>query len=455
MARRVALFVAAFLLVSAFFVLVPAVDRAASALFYRPGEGFFLADWPPFRAAYLGIPYLVDAIILGVPAVALAAMLRGRPLLGLDRRAAAYLLLSLAFGPGLVVNTVFKDHWGRARPAQTVEFGGDKRFTPAFVPSRECQRNCSFPAGHPAVAFYLVSFAFLVPAPRRRRVAEACAIGLGAAVGVARMAQGGHFLSDVVASGFFVYAASWLLHVWIIRRDGLLTLMRHARRPPAAARRLALWTLLAAVAVALSVAAVDRPLALYCRDLPASVHAVFRFITRFGQSTGYLVLSAAIFLGCRIAARRACPATAVRLAGHAWRAAFVFAAVAVPGLVADLMKPIFGRARPKLLFADNFYGFTWNGSQADYWSFPSGHTVTIVGLAVALYLLWPRGLPAYAAAALLVAASRIIIGAHYLGDVIAGAYVAAVVTLALWAAFARAGVFVPRAAAQPASLPQR
>jgi undecaprenyl-diphosphatase len=63
--------------------------------------------------------------------------------------------------------------------------------------------------------------------------------------------------------------------------------------------------------------------------------------------------------------------------------------------------------------------------------------VTIVGLATALYLLWPRFLPWYVLAALLVAASRVIIGAHYLGDVLGGAYVGLVVTLALWRAFAR------------------
>jgi membrane-associated phospholipid phosphatase len=72
--------------------------------------------------------------------------------------------------------------------------------------------------------------------------------------------------------------------------------------------------------------------------------------------------------------------------------------------------------------------------------------VTIVGLATALWLLWPRFLPVYVLAAVLVGASRVIIGAHYLGDVLGGAYVGLVVTLALWRAFARGAA--PRAAAQ-------
>src|SRR6202007_2501046 len=110
-------------------------------------------------------------------------------------------------GPGLVTNAILKDHWGRARPTQITEFGGTKAFTPALVPARQCERNCSFVAGHPALGFYLVSFGFLVPPPRRR-VVEAIAIATGALFGAARIAQGGHFLSDVVFSGLVVYAVS-------------------------------------------------------------------------------------------------------------------------------------------------------------------------------------------------------------------------------------------------------
>ncbi len=52
----------------------------------------------------------------------------------------------------------------------------------------------------------------------------------------------------------------------------------------------------------------------------------------------------------------------------------------------------------------------WNG-----WSFPSQHAAVAVAFAVAL---WPN--PAAAALAVCVCASRVLIGAHYLGDVLAG-----------------------------------
>ena len=114
-----------------------------------------------------------------------------------------------------------------------------------------------------------------------------------------------------------------------------------------------------------------------------------------------------------------------------WRAGYVFAAVALPGLLADIAKPVFGRARPELLFQDQIFGFTWSGAHADHWSFPSGHAVTITALATALYALYPPLWPAYLLVALLVVASRVIIDAHYLSDVIAGAYVGFVFAWAL------------------------
>ncbi len=407
MALRAAWFVAAFLVVCGGLVVWPAIDLAASAPFYAPGQGFVLADWMPFRLLHEAPPYLVAVAIAGAIAVAVA------PRWG-SLRAGLFLLLALAIGPGLVVNTVFKDHWGRARPAQVIQFGGDKRFSPAFVPSDQCDTNCSFPAGDPAVGFFFVSAGFLIPTPGRRRLAIVGAIGLGGMLGLARMAQGGHFLSDVLASGFFVWATCWLLHRWIVAGDGLATLWRQLRRPPPALRRFTLGAVGAAAMVALSIAWLDRPLALYFAGTSAGVTRFFRVVTQFGVSTFYLVAAAAIALGC--AARgRWLPAR---------RAAFVFVAVAGAGLAGDILKPVFGRARPVLLLRQGIFGFTWHGAHADYWSFPSGHVITITALAGALWVIERRGWPLYLAGAVLVAASRIVLDEHYLSDVLAGAFLA-------------------------------
>ncbi|MGO8915027.1 MAG: phosphatase PAP2 family protein [Stellaceae bacterium] len=448
MRRAVAAYVAALVLAAAVFLLFPGIDLWASGLFYRAGDGFFLAQWAPVRALYAGVPYLTDVIVVGVIALYLWSLRRGRAVWRVDGRVAAFLLLALALGPGLLVNTVLKDHWGRARPSQVTQFGGTQAFTPAPLPAANCQRNCSFPAGHPAIGFYLVSFAFLVRDRRRRRAATGAAIAAGAVFGLARLAQGGHFLSDVVFSGLLVYGVSALLYRAIILDDRLARWLG-AFAPP---RALALPALLLLLALLLSIAFVDRPVARFFHDSDPSLRQVFQFITQFGLSKGYLVVTALLFVTFRLAAFGARDRQlAATLALQARRALFVCIAVAGAGIVADIVKLVFGRARPKLLFADGFYGFTWGAAQADYWSFPSGHATTVAALTVALYLLWPRGLAVYLVVALLVAASRIIITAHYVSDALMGAAIGGGVAWVVWRGFARTGPDLAGPVAQPPS----
>jgi lipid A 4'-phosphatase len=432
-ARRAAFFVAGFLLSCGILVLFPQIDVAIAALFWRPGDGFFLGQWPLLRAAHTATRILVFLLAGGAGLAFFAALLRGA-----QRRAvaAAFLLLSLALGPGLLVNAVFKDHWGRARPAQIAQFGGDRRFSPAFVPSDQCARNCSFPAGDPAVGFCCVSLAFLLPAGARRRRGIGAALALGAALGVARIAQGGHFFSDVVASGFLVFATSWALWQSTVVRPGLSRLRQAVAAPPPALRLyLGMLGATAALGV-LAFAFVDRPVARFFQGIDPLLLAVCGAITRVGVSTWWLIGAALVGVACWLLRRPRAAAAA----------GFIFAAVGISGLIADVAKPVFGRLRPKLFLADQLYGFTWSGAHADHWSFPSGHAVTAAALATAFSLLHPRGWPLYVLAALLVAASRVILDAHYVSDVLGGAALGATVALALWAA-------LPRLSGSPGSPP--
>jgi membrane-associated PAP2 superfamily phosphatase len=143
----------------------------------------------------------------------------GRSLWRLDRKTLIFLIAAFALGPGLIVNTGLKDHWGRARPAQVTEFGGARQYTAAPLPAAQCERNCAFVSGHAALGFSLVSFAFLLPFGWRRKTAIAAALGFGALVGLCRIAAGRHFLSDVVYAGLITFATSWLLYQWIVVRD--------------------------------------------------------------------------------------------------------------------------------------------------------------------------------------------------------------------------------------------
>ena len=416
-----------FLLFCGGLILLPGIDLWASGLFYRPGEGFFLGGWTPFRLVHDHLDLAVWAFVAGIAVAGSASFFFRRAVLGLTPRAAIFLIVSLALGPGLTVNTIFKDHWGRARPAQIVEFGGTGKFTPDFVPSDQCRRNCSFPAGDPAIGFYLVSVALLAGSAPLRRNGIIASVALGAALGVVRVAQGGHFLSDVIASGFLVIAVAWSLHGLIMGSDTIERWWQALCHPPPALWRFAGFTLACVVAFLIAYEWIDIPLARALRPTGPVTRAIFGFITKFGEGGVYLVPLGVAFVWAWLK----------RAELSAKRAGFVFVTIAAPGILGDVLKPVFARARPVLLFRENLYGFTWGSPHANAWSFPSGHSITVTALAIAASVIYPPTRPAFWLLALAVMASRVVLDAHYLSDVIAGFYIGAAFALAFLAAARR------------------
>jgi lipid A 4'-phosphatase len=198
-------------------VIFPGADLVVSGWFYRPDGGFTLARLPLFlflmkAISDLSVVVTVVALLLG-----LWARFKGRVWLGVTPRIAAFLAASLIIGPGLIVNTLFKDNWGRARPHQILEFGGTAHFTPAVLPADQCYRNCSFPSGHGALAMWLIAFAMVAP-PRWRTPAMVATIIVGILISAMRIVQGGHFLSDTVASALIVVAVNLILYRLIFMR---------------------------------------------------------------------------------------------------------------------------------------------------------------------------------------------------------------------------------------------
>lgn len=211
--------VVATLTAAAVLAAFPVIDLRASGLFYRAGEGFYLRDAWWAVALYESIP--VIAVLFGGGSLLLLVygLVRRRQAGPFSSRFLLFVLAALAVGPGLVVNAGFKDHWGRARPRDVVEFGGERQFTPALVPTDQCRRNCSFVAGHPSVMYWLAAFGFAVATRRRRRIFLAAA-ALGLLAGLGRIVQGAHFLSDVVFSGIVVFAVIGVLAAWVFRLPG-------------------------------------------------------------------------------------------------------------------------------------------------------------------------------------------------------------------------------------------
>ena len=153
------------------------------------------------------------------PGLLLAVGALGALLLGLVwqparryRLASAFLVLLYLIGPGLLVNVTLKEYWGRPRPADIVEFGGTRDFRQPWQ-IRTVDRRNSFPSGHASVAFYLAAPWFLLRSTRKRAAYGwlSVGVGFGLLVGAARMAQGAHFLSDVLWSGGLVYLTGLVL----------------------------------------------------------------------------------------------------------------------------------------------------------------------------------------------------------------------------------------------------
>jgi membrane-associated PAP2 superfamily phosphatase len=162
-----------------------------------------------FLYRYGSVPALVVA--------ALGAVVWGASFLMLPLKPARFLggLLAIAMlvGPGLLINTVLKPHYGRPRPRQVAEFGGAQQFRPLGQPTFD-DRGKSFPSGHASMGFF-----WFVPAiyfwQRSRSIAwvwTGLALLHGGLMGFGRMAQGGHWLSDVLWSAAMVYFSSWILY---------------------------------------------------------------------------------------------------------------------------------------------------------------------------------------------------------------------------------------------------
>lgn len=198
--------------------LTPALDISLLSRFYHPGaERPWPHEFDPFwRFLYTFGPWPALLTALAGLGVVVAALYR--PSLARWRRHAALLFLTMALGPGLFVNTIFKDHWGRPRPRQTTELGGTMShqcFYERGVPGR----GKSFPCGHSSMGYYFIALYFLA---RRRHKGLAALAFFGAAaygtlIGTARMAAGAHFASDVLWSAVFPAVSAWLLYYVILR----------------------------------------------------------------------------------------------------------------------------------------------------------------------------------------------------------------------------------------------
>jgi len=187
-------------------------------------------------------------------------------------------------------------------------------------------------------------------------------------------------------------------------------------------RRLLIGTVAVVAAIVAAMVLLDADLAEAGRSTPGWVHLVFHELTDFGKSGWFLWPAGLLLLAIAVAASPGLRGfSRLVLAALAVRISFLFAAVALPSLFVTIVKRVIGRARPFVgghLDPFLYLPPVW---RPDYASMPSGHATTAFAAAVAVALLWPRLRLPMLIYALLIAASRVVLDAHYVSDVIAGA----------------------------------
>jgi membrane-associated phospholipid phosphatase len=208
----------------------------------------------------------------------------------------------------------------------------------------------------------------------------------------------------------------------------LATLVRPARvHPrqvwPLTPQQLALAAALAVAVFLIGMVFIDAAAINAVAHLPRWVIWFFDEITDFGKSGWFLWPLGILFLAGAALLQSLSPLSQRVLAAVMVRIGFLFVAIGAPSLFVTIVKRFIGRARPLVTGIADPYVFDPFKWSAAYAGLPSGHATTAFAVLAAFGSLWPRARTILLIYALLIAASRVAVTAHYPTDVAAGALV--------------------------------
>jgi lipid A 4'-phosphatase len=201
-----------------FFVLFffPKIDINFSKLFYINGEFIYKKNCFAIFI-FKSIPMLTKGF------VAVIILIFFYSLLSVNFRLISislFFLLSAAIAPGLLVNEVFKNHFGRSRPDNVKEFGGKHEFTKPLTISKSCKKNCSFSSGHASMGYYFTSLSYLfIKRNRTFKLTFSLFFLFGSLVGLIRIMQGRHFLSDVIFSASITLLTTHIISFFLLKYE--------------------------------------------------------------------------------------------------------------------------------------------------------------------------------------------------------------------------------------------
>jgi lipid A 4'-phosphatase len=209
----------AILLVLTFIFWATNADLLLARRFYSPIEGWPWKNVRPWIDLYNygNVPPLMLALY-GLVVFVFSFLFRK---IASYRKIGLFLLVYLIIGPGLIVNTVFKDHWGRPRPVEVKNFGGAEKYLPVWERGAP-GKDKSFPSGHAAVGYFLFAPFFFLrkQSPKWAWFFLLLGLSYGTFMGVGRMAQGGHFATDVLWAWGLTYLTGLIL-AYVFRFDKL------------------------------------------------------------------------------------------------------------------------------------------------------------------------------------------------------------------------------------------
>lgn len=224
--RFAAILALSWLVLCGAFFLLPSVDIVVASRFFS-ASACAAGRLPPcgtFPAASVQVLVLTREFFQLLPAVAVAVVAlalvmqarAGRRMADARQRLRLAIVSTFALAPGLLVNLILKDHWGRPRPRDSAIFGGNLPFVPAGEISSFCQHNCSFVSGEAAGIFMLPLLALLAPEHLRRPL-FALLTSFAAMAALLRVAFGAHWLSDAVLGSLATWVSFAVILAWMER----------------------------------------------------------------------------------------------------------------------------------------------------------------------------------------------------------------------------------------------